>query len=214
MIALRHGRIALALHEQRAGAGVPLLALHALGGSSADWGDALGDWAGPVYALDFAGHGRSDPLAGGAYSPELLAGDADAALAHLAGELALVGRGLGAYVALLLAGSRRAAVHGALLLPGAGLEGGGAVPDFEREIALAIAPAAAACAGADPQLQRLASDVRPADYAAGMAAGARRLVFLEGDVGARPPWWRAARDAAAGACSARDLATALRRLAD
>ena len=53
--------------------------------------------------------------------------DADAALARLS-QATLLGRGLGAYVALLLAGSRPLGVRGALLCDGAGLAGGGAEP--------------------------------------------------------------------------------------
>ena len=56
---LRHGRIALALRRVREGEGTPMLLLHALHGSSADWGSGPAGWPGPVCALDFAGHGRS-----------------------------------------------------------------------------------------------------------------------------------------------------------
>ena len=65
--------------------------------------DFAADWPGPVYALDFTGHGRSDVPAGGGYSAEILLADADHALAHL-GTATVVGRGLGAYIALMLGG--------------------------------------------------------------------------------------------------------------
>jgi pimeloyl-ACP methyl ester carboxylesterase len=53
--------------------------------------------------------------------------DADTALRHL-GRATLVGRGLGAYVALLLAGARPTGVRGAILRDGLGLAGGGPRP--------------------------------------------------------------------------------------
>ena len=62
-------------------------------------------WPGPVWALDFTGHGASTVPRGGGYTAEVLMADADAALAHL-GPATVLGRGLGAYVALLLAGAR------------------------------------------------------------------------------------------------------------
>jgi pimeloyl-ACP methyl ester carboxylesterase len=215
MIPLRHGRVTLALHELRAGSGPALLCLPPLLGSAAAFAGAAGAWPGPVYALDFAGHGRSGWLRGGGYTPELLAGDADVALARL-GRAHLAGAGIGAYVALLVAGARPAHVPAALLLPGAGLEGGGALPDPEREPSLASfeAPEATASASVDPRVAQLARDVRPVDYAEAFAGRARRLLLLE-DGSARPPWWAAAaKSAAAEAVAARDLAAALARLAD
>ena len=82
-VALRHGRVSLALHELRGGSGPKLLCLHALGATSEAWREPSRAWPGPVFALDFSGHGRSGRVRGGGYTPELLAGDADAALAHL-----------------------------------------------------------------------------------------------------------------------------------
>src|SRR4030095_14377617 len=100
---LRHGRVTLALHALRAAeGGCALLCLHGLHGSSEDLAELAGGWPGPVCALDFAGHGRSAWCRGGVYSPELLAGDADVALARI-GTACVAGIGLGAYVALLLA---------------------------------------------------------------------------------------------------------------
>jgi len=101
---LTHNKVRLALHELRASdAGRPLLLLHGLGESSFDhvpvWAH---DWPGAVHALDFTGHGGSTVPLGGGYAAEILLADADAALAAL-GECTVVGRGLGAYVALLLA---------------------------------------------------------------------------------------------------------------
>ena len=54
-------------------------------------------------------------------------GDADVALAHL-GAATVLGRGLGAYVALLIAGARPHLVRGAVLCDGPGLAGGGIGP--------------------------------------------------------------------------------------
>ena len=54
--------------------------------------------------------------------------DADAALAHL-GPATVYGRGLGAYVALLIAGARPDLVRGAVLDDGPGLVGGGSRAD-------------------------------------------------------------------------------------
>ena len=49
--------------------------------------------------------------------------DADIALRHI-GEATVVGRGLGAYIAFLIAGARPTSVRGAVLLDGPGLAGG------------------------------------------------------------------------------------------
>ena len=198
---LVHGRVKLELHERRSGEGTPLLLLHALRGSSEDWGDEFEACPGPVVALDFSGHGRSEWLTGGAYTPELLTADADAALAHLGRSAAVVGAGLGAYVALLLAGARPAQVSAALLLPGPGLAGGGAVPDVGPPSEAAADAAAVARrrsvdgVQADPMLHVLDADVRPTDYVEAIAAAAHRLILLEDDR-TRPPWWEAARRSA------------------
>ena len=205
---LTHGRVTLELHELARRDGPSLLLLHSLYGSSADWGEAPATWHGSVFALDFAGHGQSDRVVGGGYHPELLVGDADAALAHI-GSAAVAGAGLGAYIALLLAGARRDAVPAALLLPGAGLWGGGALPDFERDFP--DFDAAGGGAGLyDPLVRTLDRDVRPVDYAESFAHAARWLLLAE-DGTPRPPWWEAARRGDAEAVSG-DLRAALARL--
>jgi pimeloyl-ACP methyl ester carboxylesterase len=220
-----HGEVELALHELRPAplgtAGGPrLLLVHELGASSARWiapGGAAGllaAWPGPVLALDLAGHGESQSRVGGAYTPELFAADVDAALAAL-GACFLAGAGLGAYVCLLVAGARPDLVPAALLLPGAGLDGGGPHPHVGR-IADPVVEAAAAAGprlpgGPDPLTHACAGDVRPPDYAQPFAGAARRLLLAE-DGSPRPPWWRAV----AGEPSARrvsaDRATALAAL--
>jgi pimeloyl-ACP methyl ester carboxylesterase len=110
------------------------------------------------------------------------------------------GVGLGAYVALLLAGGRHEHVRCAVLAPGAGLDGGGtepspsyALPDHVT-MPLARAPQPAPCT--DPCVfEGRDADLRPPDYALRFAASARRIVLLE-DAAVRPAWWCAVRDAA------------------
>jgi pimeloyl-ACP methyl ester carboxylesterase len=215
---IRHGRVSIALHALRGGAGPTLLCLHALGGRASDWQTLADAWPGRVYALDFAGHGASGWVRGGAYSPELLAGDADVALARL-DDAWLAGAGLGAWVSLLVAGARPAHVAGALLLPGAGLAGAGAEPDpraepdpLWRRASDARQPVPEERPASDPLAALLDTDFRPPDYAEAFAARARRLLLLE-DGAPRPPWWEAA---AASPCAERvsgSAAEALARLA-
>jgi pimeloyl-ACP methyl ester carboxylesterase len=210
-VAIRHGRVSLALHELRGGSGPKLLCLHALGETSDAWREASRAWPGPVFALDFSGHGRSGRVRGGAYTPELLAGDADAALAHL-GEAVLAGAGIGAYVALLLAGARPATVPAALLLGGEGFAGGGAAPAPERERTGVGPPPGFAPPDADPFVAACAHDLRPVDYARAFAERARRLVLA--DVAEAPPWWSTASEApTAERLAIRDPAVALAALA-
>jgi pimeloyl-ACP methyl ester carboxylesterase len=188
---LRHGRIDLALWPLRsAGAsGRPLLLLHELGGRSPELPPAaVESWPGPVWALDFTGHGASTVPAGGGYTAELLMADADLALASL-GEATVAGWGLGAYVALLVAGARPALVKGAVLADGAGIEGGG--PEGGEML---VRPRFdAGVTPPDPfALEELSNDARPPSYA---QLFARQSVHLSG-VGdpivvaaqARPPW--------------------------
>ena len=209
------GRHAVALHELARGKGPTLLALHALGGSARDFAGLAARWPGRVLALDFAGHGDSDWTRGGSYTPELHAADADAAL-HETGEAYLVGAGLGAWVALLVAGARAQQVPAALLLPGRGLSGGGAEPSRSPErhasvLRMLAAATKAPRASFDPMLEPCEGDPRPPDYARAFAEAARRLVLAE-DGAPRPPWWEAARDAPAAERAAGDPADALQRL--
>lgn len=211
---LRHARTEIELHELAPGDGLPLLLLHALGGSSADWGELSALWPGRVCGLDFCGHGASEWMRGGVYVPELLAADADIALAQL-GHAALIGTGVGAYAALLLAGGRPTEVPAALLLPGRGLAGGGVEPDFDRPWLQVVTPALnpPLPPGCDPRLCALELDPRPADYAARFAAQARRLLLLE-DGTARPPWWEAARHGGQAVALDGDLPAAIAHLID
>jgi pimeloyl-ACP methyl ester carboxylesterase len=215
---LASGRGEIALHELKRGAGPTLLALHALGGSARDFAPLAASWPGRVVALDLPGHGDSAWTRGGSYSPELCAAAADDVLA-VAGDACLVGAGLGAYVALLLAGARAARVPGVLLLPGRGLDGGGAAPRADQAVEVRSADALRMLAAAnaaeratfDPMLRACETDPRPPGYARAFADATRRLLLAE-DGSARPPWWEAARAAAHAEPVPADPATALRRL--
>ncbi len=110
---------------------------------------------------------RIDIPRGGGYTAELLLGDADAALAALTdgdptSTITVVGRGLGAYIALQLAGARAAQVHGAVLVDGPGLAGGPTGPTSQSFFSLPSSTATP-----DPYaLVELGRDLRPPDYAA------------------------------------------------
>jgi pimeloyl-ACP methyl ester carboxylesterase len=164
LLHLRHNKVELALHTLRDGDGDarPLLVLHGLGERAPTEVPAILDgWRGPIHALDFTGHGHSTVPAGGGYTAEALMADADIALAHL-GELSVYGRGIGGYVALMLAGARPTLVHGAVIDDGPGLAGGGATP--ASPVLLRIADDAPS--PPDPYaLAELSHDVRPPDYA-------------------------------------------------
>jgi len=170
---LRHGKVELVLHELREGQGRPLLLLHGLAECSpCEAPPAVAGWPGPVSALDFTGHGESTIPAGGGYSCELLMADADAALRHL-GEATVVGRGLGAYVALLLAGARPAKVRGAVLCDGHGLAGGGPTSTTPSHFPVP--------GGGPPDafaLVELSRDPRPPDYATSFVRQANEISDL------------------------------------
>jgi len=189
---LVHAKVRLALHALRAGTGHPLLLLHGLGERSpARVPRELEPWRGPIFALDFAGHGESSVPQGGGYTAEVLMADADAALARL-GSATLVGRGLGAYVALLLAGARPEGVRGAILRDGPGLHGGGPRPG--TPIVAVVDPAAVV--PPDPfAVAELSRDVRPPDYASSFARQAAQLSGLDHPITVsaigRPDWLRA-----------------------
>lgn len=158
---LTHNKIQLALHLLRAGSGQPLLLLHGLGEQTPAAAPAwTHSWVGPVYGLDFTGHGATTVPMGGGYSAETMLADTDIALAHL-GPCTIVGRGLGAYVALMIAGARPQLVRGAVLCDGPGLWGG------------ATGPTSSSFHSVDPPygapdpnaLIDLSRDLRPPDYA-------------------------------------------------
>ena len=188
---ITHNQVKLALHTLREAAGPNLLLLHALGEHSpASVPPEFEAWPGAVYALDFTGHGASTVPGGGGYTAEVLMADADAALSML-GPATVAGKGLGAYVALLIAGARPSMVRGAILLDGAGLAGGGQRPGPVMIRGVPGRPMAP-----DPfALVELASDIRPPDYVARFAelaaehSGLATAVYVCGK--ARPEWLKA-----------------------
>jgi len=161
---LRHNRIDLALHRVAVGSDPsfrPLLLLHGLGERTPETLPGSIHWPGPVYGLDFTGHGDSTIPVGGGYTSEILVGDVDAALEVL-GQVTILGRGLGAYIGLLIAAARPAQIVGVVLADGPGLVGGGIHPG-SPSVAF---PAPWATAIPDPfALLELSRDVRPPDYA-------------------------------------------------
>ena len=208
---LSHNRIRLALHQLREGESRPLLLLHGLGESSDPIFSApLPNWPGPVVGLDFTGHGRSTVPAGGGYTTEILLGDADAAVEHL-GAVTVLGRGLGGYVALLLAGARPDLVIGAIIDDGPGLSGGPIEPTSTAVLSIGgdgTAP--------DPYaLLELGRDLRPADYAVDFARLATEASPIDEPITVvaefRPPWLTAV--AAAPGVGTGDLDAALARYA-
>jgi pimeloyl-ACP methyl ester carboxylesterase len=128
---------------------------------------------------------------GGGYFAEVLMGDADTALAHL-GEATVFGRGLGAYVALLIAGARPELVRGAILFDGPGLAGGGPSPGSP------VVLTGIEQSGATPDqfaLAELARDLRPPDYATTFARQASTFSGLDTAIavcGVNRPEWLAA----------------------
>jgi pimeloyl-ACP methyl ester carboxylesterase len=211
---IKNGRVSLALHERKAGAGMPLLLLHGLWESSAAWGDEPEAWPGPVFALDFSGHGESGRVRGGAYSIERFLSDADLALRHLE-RAALAGSGLGAWYAVILAGTRAERVPGCLLAPGPGLAGGFGVEDpFDSTPACPtpeeVEDFVRSGRPCDPFCLSAERDPRPPWFVRPFAEAARRVLLVE-DGAPRPPWWEAVREASAG--TAGDLASGIAALA-
>ena len=191
---LQHGKVALALHRLREGEGRSLLLLHGLGDQSPATPPAWSEsWPGPVVGLDFTGHGGSTIPRGGGYSAEMLLADADVALASV-GEATVVGRGLGAYVALQLAGSRATAVRGAVLADGPGLAGGAIQPTSTSIFLLEPRRTPP-----DPYvLVEMSRDLRPPDYATLFARMAVERSGLDEPITVaavvRPPWLAAVVD--------------------
>ncbi|MCB0963262.1 MAG: alpha/beta hydrolase, partial [Acidimicrobiales bacterium] len=181
--------------------GRPLLLLHGLGERTPDRApEWTASWPGPVVGLDLTGHGRSTRPAGGGYTAELLMADVDAALAEL-GSATIVGRGLGGYVALLIAGARPDLVRGIVIADGPGLAGGGPTPHSPAVLA---PPAAATPRDDDPSapdpmaLVELTRDIRPDDYATTYARQALQFSGLEVPLAVaavvRPSWLAAVAD--------------------
>jgi pimeloyl-ACP methyl ester carboxylesterase len=215
---LRHNKVDLALHRLREGSGRPLLMLHGLGEAAPAavpaWAEAWAmAWEGPIVALDFTGHGGSTVPPGGGYTAEILLADADVALAEL-GSATVVGRGMGAYIALMLAGARPLQVRGAILCDGPGLAGGAIAPTSQSY--LILAPTARP---PDPYaLFELSRDLRPPDYATLFVRMAVESSGLDEPIAVpavvRPPWLVAVVDeVGVMTCSLRDALTSYAAIA-
>jgi pimeloyl-ACP methyl ester carboxylesterase len=198
---LTHVHVRLALHDLRpaTGASRPLLLLHGLGEHTpAAPPPTVDRWDGAVHGLDLTGHGGSSRTHGGGFTCEALLADVDAALAVL-GPSTLVGRGLGGYVALLVAGARPELVRGAVICDGPGLAGGGPAPQspvvLPRPDPVAIAEDLSPVDPVIPDpyaLLELARDPRPSDYVLTYLRQAVQFSELEVPVAVaavtRPPW--------------------------
>ena len=160
---LQHNKVSLALHTVREGSGRPLLLLHGLGENAARMTQIPLQWNGPIYALDFTGHGDSSIPNGGGYTAEFLMADVDIALRHIGEPVTILGRGLGGYVGFLISCGRAAHVRGLVIIDGPGLAGGASNTVSTTEIA---------SVGNRPNrtpdpwaLIELSRDARPASYA-------------------------------------------------
>jgi len=197
-VKLRHSKVELALHLLAGGPSDgdrpvhALLLLHGLGERTpSSLPEEFEVWPGPVWGLDFTGHGESTVPKGGGYTAELLLADVNIALEHI-GNATVVGRGLGAYIALLAAGARPDLVRGVVLLDGPGLIGGGPQPN-SYYIAF---PDPRHQGPPDPfALVELARDIRPPDYATAFVWLAVNSSPLEYPIAVcaklRPPWLEA-----------------------
>lgn len=186
---LQHNRIMLALHHIREGVGRPALLLHGLGESAAQMAKMPFAWDGPVWALDFTGHGESTVPRGGGYSAEILMADVDIALRHI-GEATIVGRGLGGYIAFLIAGARPHLVKGAVIVDGPGLSGGAIHATSSTEI---ISAGDRVGHAPDPwAMIELSRDARPPNYAITFARLATASSSLDDPIAVTtrvsPPW--------------------------
>ena len=218
LVTLRHVRVDLALHRLRAGDhdSRPLLLLHGLGEATPPFAPPVVDgWRGPVWGLDFTGHGASTVPVGGGYTAELLMADVDTVLGHL-GEVTILGRGLGAYIARLAAGARATVVRGAILADGPGLAGAGPSPPSMLIPAAPPTTPDPPSRAPDPlAFVELTRDVRPDDYAATYARLALQFSGLDAPLfvsaAVRPPWVQAV--AAEPGVVEAPVADALRRAA-
>jgi pimeloyl-ACP methyl ester carboxylesterase len=189
VVTLHHNRVDLALHELRPSTGPNLLLLHGLGEQSpATVPPWVEPWPGAVWALDFTGHGASTIPNGGGYTAEVLMGDADAAIEHI-GPCTVYGRGLGGYVALLIAGARADVVRGAIIADGPGLFGGPSGPTSPALVS--VAPGVTG--PPDPFVMlELSRDIRPADYALSFARACIEHSDLDSPLTVsamgQPPW--------------------------
>lgn len=192
---LRHNRVDLALHQVRDGEGFPLLLLHGLGESASTIARLDVGWSGPVWALDFTGHGESTVPAGGGYSAEILMADASIALGHI-GPATILGRGLGGYVGFLAAGAIPDLVRGVVIVDGPGLAGGSVHFTSTPEI---MSVGARTQRAPDPwALIELSRDARPPNYAITFARLAVNGSSIDEPIAVAckvaPPWVEAIKD--------------------
>jgi pimeloyl-ACP methyl ester carboxylesterase len=192
---LNHARLRIAVHCLRSGTGQALLLLHGLGERTVSLVPAwASNWTGPIYGLDFTGHGLSDRPLGGGYNCELLMADVDTALA-VTGAATIVGRGLGGYVGLLIAGARPKVVRGLVIVDGVGLAGGGVRPGAQTIGAPNLPPRPDSSAPDPFVFLELTSDVRPTDYAMNFlrscVAGSDLALPVSVAAAFRPPWLQA-----------------------
>jgi pimeloyl-ACP methyl ester carboxylesterase len=113
--------------------GVPVVFAHSLAGNSGQWKAQL-DYLRPrrAVALDFRGHGRSDPARNGDYSINGMAADISAVVESLGFDrLVLVGHSMGGGAALAYAGAHPDRVVGLLLVDPIG--DGKQIPTVEAE---------------------------------------------------------------------------------
>lgn len=132
---LQHNKVSIALHQVREGTGRPLLLLHGLGEDATRVAQIPLTWPGPIWALDFTGHGQSTVPRGGGYSAEILMADVDIALRHLGEPATILGRGLGGYIGFLISCGRATMVRGLVIIDGPGIAGGAMNPTSTSEIA-------------------------------------------------------------------------------
>lgn len=193
-VLLQHNRITLALHHIREGKGRALLLLHGLGENADAMSSLQVSWDGPVWALDFTGHGHSTVPRGGGYSAEILMADVDIALRHI-GEATIVGRGLGGYVAFLIAGARPHLVKGVVIIDGPGLSGGAIHATSSTEI---ISAGDRVGQIPDPwAMIELSRDARPPNYAVTFVRLAVSASHIDEPIAVttrvNPPWIEAIR---------------------
>lgn len=198
-VRLRHVRSELALHQLREGVeGTrPLLLLHGLGERTPTEVPLVARaWPGAVWGLDFTGHGESTVTTSGGYTAEALMADVDHALEALAVDatVPILGRGLGGYVGLLIAGARPELVGGVVITDGPGLAGGG--PSPHSSYIVGSRPAPGGVTTPDPYaLLELSVDIRPADYATTYARQAVEYSPVDRPISVatvvRPPWLEA-----------------------
>lgn len=194
------GRLRLALHTLRPAADTdtagPLLLLHGLGECAPPQVPAAcRTWPGAVLALDFMGHGQSSIPVGGGYTCEALMVDVVTAVRAI-GPCTLLGRGLGAYVALMASAACADLVRGTVLCDGPGLSGGG---DGSQCPWLPVVTQLSVTTPDHHALADLATDVRQPGAAARWACLLREASELQNPLhfclSERPVWALVAADA-------------------